>query len=290
MGCWNHTCALSNLPVLGGEHVYVFLLLEAPPFEKYVGSHCYASTYYNCLPFFFEGKYNDYGAIKNCHGKLLDSLIIPTIQAKLFEMEEGENESHDIAVTKKGFSIETLFNADHENRLFLNAWERFGYKQIIMPARLTHIVIKKRVLDSLLKNYSFQSYSSIVPSKNSDSEYNFEDLLQSGYSFLEDRAIKSTSQLENTYFAKMVLGNQEARWQTIFSLSRIIEDNVGTTLTEIMRQLAIYQILENFMQDSRRVWIKPSGVGSQEVETKAQELMATIVLKEAVKFKKTLDQ
>jgi len=278
------------MPIMGGEEVYVFLLLESPPFEKYVGSHCYPSTYYNCLPFFFEGKYNDYGAVENCHGELLNSIILPAIKSRLHEMELGENQCHDIEVKKKDFTIEKLFEADHEDRLFLNAWDHFGGKRTITPARLTHIVFKKQVLDKLLDTYTFQSYSEIVPGKNYNSEYSVKDLIKCGEDYIKTFKTKSRIESEFSYFRMIILGHQESRWQNIFQLTGISYDSDNPLLPEIIRQLAIYQTLENFMLDSRRVWIRPSGVGSQELSTTALEIMAEIVLDEAKALKRKIEE
>ena len=51
MGCWNHTCAVSSMPIMAGEPVMVV------PSLKIQGV-------LNPFAFPFEGEYNDYGFIE----------------------------------------------------------------------------------------------------------------------------------------------------------------------------------------------------------------------------------
>jgi hypothetical protein len=66
MGCWNGTCGISQLPILAGEKVKAFLLIQSDYNKEIKGSGTsYPSEYF--LPWFFpvSAEYNDYGSVEN---------------------------------------------------------------------------------------------------------------------------------------------------------------------------------------------------------------------------------
>ena len=113
MGCWNGTCAISNLHVTAGQDVAVFMLAKQKNSDN---SFCYSNALYDVCPVPFYGKYNDYGGVEECHGFGLD-IVVEAIREQLYEFGQGPNEYHDIEVNKATFDIEQLFEADHEGRL-----------------------------------------------------------------------------------------------------------------------------------------------------------------------------
>lgn len=61
MGCWNETDMLSQLPIMAGDPVKVFILLEELSEFRLCG--CDSAWKPLCLP--ISGQYNDYGCIEN---------------------------------------------------------------------------------------------------------------------------------------------------------------------------------------------------------------------------------
>ena len=130
MGCWNGTCAVSNLHVTAGQKVAVFMLLENAENKSF----CYGNAYYDLCPLLFYGEYNDYGAVENCHGFGLP-IVLDAIKDRLYEFGTGPNDCHDIAVNKDNFNIEMLFEADHEDRLGIQdakSWntDEYQYREL----------------------------------------------------------------------------------------------------------------------------------------------------------------
>lgn len=115
MGSWNSTCAVSNLHIRSGQEVVVFMLEKN---HKERDNFCYTNSLYQLCYMPFFGKNNSYGEVEYCHGAGLE-LLIEDIRENLLEMELGDNQYHDTEVKKDEFNIEKLFEADHENRLFL---------------------------------------------------------------------------------------------------------------------------------------------------------------------------
>jgi hypothetical protein len=114
MGCWNGTCAISNLHITAGQDVMVLLLLKN---DKESGDgFCYSNALYDVCPVPFYGKYDDYGGVEDPEGFGLN-LVVKAMRQQLYEFGEGPNEYHDCEVKRATFDIDKLFEADHEGRL-----------------------------------------------------------------------------------------------------------------------------------------------------------------------------
>jgi hypothetical protein len=112
MGCWNGTCAVSNLHVKYGQDVVVFLLAQ----NQQERTFCYGNALYDVCPVPFYGIYNDYGAVEKCHGFGMN-IVVEALRSQLYEFGQGPNQYHDCEVRKDKFDIDLLFEADHEDRL-----------------------------------------------------------------------------------------------------------------------------------------------------------------------------
>jgi hypothetical protein len=151
MGCWNGTCGLSGLPIIHGEEMYVFPILES-----YRDSFCYATALYRPSVVPFRAEYNDYGAGENCSGPALEFLIAG-IRENLIEMEVGENKYHDIAVKREGFDVDMFFETCHEKRLRMNNPLKSypGQKEY---REMFFTMIRKDVVDRLWNEWSFDMW------------------------------------------------------------------------------------------------------------------------------------
>ncbi len=66
MGCWNGTCALSNLSIHAGEKAYLILLVRTSNETRHMGGgFCYTRLDYSPIFVPLLGEYDDYGAIEN---------------------------------------------------------------------------------------------------------------------------------------------------------------------------------------------------------------------------------
>lgn len=148
MGSWYGTCAISNLHIKSGQDVAVFILLE----NKEKKTFCYENALYDLCPIPFYGKYNDYGAVEECHGIGMD-IIVDELRNRLYEFGQGPNSCHDIPVNKANFNIEMLFEADHEDRLGIEDSHSYNYNQDKHDLRGLE---KKKAEDGLTDSQQFE--------------------------------------------------------------------------------------------------------------------------------------
>ena len=292
MGSWNHTCAVTNLPIHAGEEVEVILLKAHERQDDY--SFCYPDAYYTPFPLTFSGKYNDYGSVEDCHGVALE-LIVSEIQKNLLEMEVGENEYHDIAAKKEGFDVEELFNLDHEGRLFIvNRKTQYDMRE---GMRVKHIVIRKEVYEGIIAGMTFEKWDR---EKSQYDHLKYEDLVEECKQFTEDMediiGLEQTDALKiywmmdgvigETMVSRMLANRGEGSYgadypirlvEMLFNMHKEGHEDYEAMLDNALR----LSILTRFMRDGRKSWHVPSGVGSQDQETDAQELCAKLTLSSA---------
>lgn len=186
MGCWNGTCAVSNLHVTAGQRVMVLMLLK----NAEARSFCYGNALYDICPVPFYGKYNDYGAVEDCEGFGLN-LVVDALRSQLYEFGQGPNSAHDCVVNQSNFDLDLLFEADHEDRLGIqenHRWSSDSYdlgelqrqkeeknglspeqnfeldrlankiKKVDTFRQVTHIIIHSDILDAILTKWYIEDY------------------------------------------------------------------------------------------------------------------------------------
>ena len=145
MGSWNGTCAVSNLHIRYGQDVVVLMLAK----NNNTDSYCYNNSHYDLCYVPFYGKYNDYGAVEDCHGFGMN-IVVDSLRRKLYRFGQGPNSFHDIEVNKDNFDIDKLFEADLENRLGIHDVRYNGTKYEI------HSLERMRDVDGLTEPQRYE--------------------------------------------------------------------------------------------------------------------------------------
>lgn len=159
MGCWNQTCGLTQLHIRAGQKVMV-----VPLTQSLRDSLCYTTPFYTPFPVPFYAEYNDYGAGENETGVGM-RLAMEHIKDQLVEVEQGENQYHDIPVKKEGFSIELFWEACHENRLHVKS----VFQRDKSPQEVGFVMIHMGIFEYLAEHYEFSDYD--YDSKTGRSQY-----------------------------------------------------------------------------------------------------------------------
>lgn len=134
MGCWNESCALSHLPIMAGEEIYAFLLLECP-FEK---QYSYSTGTYSPIAV-VHGEYDDYGGIENIRD---ENILKPVIQRFLSESGFScQGNSIDVIDFPGMFSLEESMEQSPWSRS-----QKFNSKT-------TRVFMKVSVLNDLIERF-----------------------------------------------------------------------------------------------------------------------------------------
>lgn len=297
MGCWNHTCAVTHLPIIAGEPVEVILLKASTNTEE--NSYCHADAYHSPIPLTFGGIYDDYGGVEECSGVALP-LLVETLKKNLFEMEVGENKYHDIAAKKDEFDIDKLFELDHEQRLFIVNPQKWEY-DMREAVQIKHIVVRKTVYDEIVRGVTFESW------KAGFKRIGYAELLAEIPQFTADLdemisqkdPLKRMLLMMNDQVGDTVLGAILAhRGEGTYGMNKPINT---TQLLASMREnkdpdfdamlinaLDMSQFMTIF-EHGRRSWNVPSGAGSQNEDTSYHEMVARLTLSEAELIKNRWD-
>jgi hypothetical protein len=301
MGCWNGTCAITNLPVMAGDKVYCLFLVESP-YKGVDGDHCYCDTYYTPFPLFFEGEYDDYGGVEKCSPE--SQYIVDFLKENIVEMEQGENKYHDVPVKVDDLDIYKVLEADHEGRLYVKNG-KYGKDEL----RFTHIIIKKNVLDSLLESVGLsynpkkengdEDYYTTLKAYYKDFESDFENVRQAIIKISEDDSMSRFMLLAGLTSLSISLKQTGYKMPDYWDIFRGMDIRYGykhaqqVILKEakdkdkhnhFLKCYIVMTVLNYYMGRSRKVWIKPSGEGSQDSNTNMQEITAKLITDAAVEI------
>ena len=283
MGSWNKTCGLSNLHIIIGTPVYVFVLEKNKTYDQ-----CYATGLFKPLLLPFESVYDDYGGGEDSSGPALE-YIMNGIKDDLVEREVGENVYHDIAVNKKDFTPEKFFESVHENRLTIQGHRR-------EPTQLYFTMMRKDIVDDILSNRIIEEYvgggEGTCGYDNNYIRYKFADIIADIRPLLNEameKIVEAKATKDNYKFQFMIYDgiegmfpvehpNKVAKWlrnnsyhySSIVNMKAVIIRGLEIGTIESINKLeelliehvkAIY--IDNFMSDARKTWIPGGHEGSQ---------------------------
>lgn len=271
MGCWNKTCGLSNLPIIAGEPVYVFVLEKHDP--KYSTSQCESTWLYKPAMIPFYAEYNDYGAGENCSGIGLD-ILMNNIRDVLIEMPQGENVYHDIPIVRSGFTVKNFFESVLESRLFMkNAHGN--------AVNIDFVMFRKDIVDYVLNNYQIETYyqNNYVATKFQDLVNDIPTLIK----LIAENIDKTVPYfvLENMLHKHKLLIMKFMRFDNyensrIFSgLDQLLDNNCENQqrLEEILTDVLKFMWINMYMTHVRKTWMPAGHEGSQSDERNAYRML-----------------
>ena len=296
MGSWSKTCGLSNLHITAGTPVYVFVLEKNKDYD-----HCHSTGLFAPLLLPFESVYDDYGGGEDSSGPALD-YIMNMIKKDLVELEEGENQYHDIPVKKEDFGPEKFFEAVHEDRLSIQG--RFRDE----PTQLYFTMMRKDIVDDILENRRIQDYvgdgkgtcgygNNYIKYKFADIVADIRPLLNDAMEIVgkidkEERAFKMLSGFD--YLFDQDYKNKVLKWMRSDSYrhSRIVDMKsvirrgleIGTVdsinkLEEILTEHVKAIYIDGFMDSARKTWIPGGHEGSQGMSGGALRLLGAATVR-----------
>lgn len=308
MGSWCKTCGLSGLHITAGEQVYVFVLEK----NNILNDQCYSTAFYRpfLLPFYSE--YDDYGGGENSYGVAFQP-IMEAICKKLVELDVGENEYHDIAVTRDKFGESLFFEAVHEHRL------KVKLHSLSTETNLEFVMFRKDIVDYILANWGREDYVGAGQGtsgwNNSYIQYGFQDIINDIPEFMTileakvaDQSLENKSWLDSVppelrlKLMSTLMGfdsmfdynekNKVARWMrgdryrylNLLSIQDLIVTALVTDQDREKAEMIITDYLkanyiDAFMHETRKVWLPGAHEGSQSNETQGYRVMCDAICK-----------
>lgn len=300
MGCWNKTCALSNLHINAGDPVYVFIMEQNPVGEN----HCYTTHLYRPILIPFYSEYDDYGRGENSSGVGLN-IIINALKKQLIEMEVGENEYHDIEVKKDKFDEQLLFESIRENRLYIrNVYA--GLKNQPENVPVEFVMMRKDVVDKILEKFQFEEYTH-VDGVFTKVFYGFSDVLEDVNNILlyiqkqveeaekdKDSVAALLMKFNRAYSMESMLkerGSKKSKllyyfdshhYSGIVNIMLELYNFIENDQIDLARELLIdaYKgaFIASFMERTRKSWIPQCGEGSQDTDLDGHKALAQTIL------------
>lgn len=306
MGCWNKTCALSNLHIHAGDPVYVFLIEQ----DGLSYNHCYSTHLYSPVLIPFYSHYDDYGAGENNSGAALP-VIINSLKKVVIEKELGENEYHDLEVKRDKLCGDNIFEIMQKGRLFVK--NRYSNTNSNLPEenKVEFVMMRKDVVDSILANFKPEcwdkdyktikiGFDEIIEDVDFAIEHVQERLKDvkkqyMKYGINEKEAVNLSSCLD--LYLPHVLEDRGSKMASfirffdpislagasrIVPIMEIFTDFVKTDETTLAKEFLIDALkgafIANFMEETRRSWIPQCGEGSQNIDTTGHKVLAQTVL------------
>lgn len=273
MGCWNQTCGISNLHILEGQEVVVFAMVENNTSDNNL---CYATGYYSPIMMPFYSKYGGYGGGEDSSGVGL-SLVMQMIKDHLVELPVGENESHDIAVSRDEFGEELFWEAIHEQRLIV------GYPYPTDRRHVGMMMVRKDVLDYIAENFQYNQNTDTMRLYTSDKvQYTFKDVLAQLPALIN---ILMQDVSEEEQWNRLIRGHLNfvgdvsplaVRWlneadtyrYAIFrvrdAIARYVASKDADGLLDVLTAHLTAVSVDNFLESTRKLWIPQGGAGSQD--------------------------
>lgn len=291
MGSWNKTCGLSNLHIYSGTPVYVFVLERNNSYE-----HCYSTGLFTPLLVPFESVYDDYGGGEDSSGVALD-LIIDGLKKNLIEMDVGENEFHDIAVKREGFTPEKFFEACSEDRMQIPG----RYSKEPIPIYFT--MMRKDVVDTIFatreiedyvgegkgtcghgNNYIRYKFADIVTSVRPMVERLAEDIAKSENEFVRYAIFDSLYRYRDDFLAAKWMGVDGHRFSRIVDVKHTVAGMLNNPTPEALDKVEALLIeylkgtyIDSFMSSARKLWVPGGHEGSQSTSGGALKLLGKVI-------------
>ena len=269
MGSWYKTCGLSRLPIMYGDEVLVFALEQ----NKDDSDRCYTTAFWRPVLVPYYSVYADYGAGENSRGIGLE-LLINGLKESVVDVEQGENQYHDIAVKAVEMTEELFYEAVHESRLSTTT------------GRVDFVMFRKDIVDYILNNHRIQRYAGDGKGNsgwgNAYIEYGFKDVLAAVPEFLYVfkeymkksqgvfLSIRGMFRRETNFnYVAEYLGIVDSYrmsniYHIIHTLSELFVQGKEQEAEELVKDALIGCYIESFMYGHRLVWMPGGHEGSQD--------------------------
>lgn len=292
MGCWNETCAITQLPIqVGDPVVLMFLARNSYTGEDHAG-FCYVNSMWTPKFLPVHGVYNDYGGIEQVEQNwntefILDHMKMEMAHVRLTKSHTAPVDPDELHFEKDpeqldldNLTIEDLVRAVHDDQLFVQGTHRGGvpvgwcmmhkwaWEHVTqsMLSRLDDPVPKEKVLEDGVEYYTAlkKKVVNLLEPDNNGVVHSFivrswekQDLVNWQNSF---HPFTSSS---GSFDGYTVLNGIRIYTDYLWELAEQGTQVSDHKVQQVLNDLSDYLILRQNMQSMRKFWSPQSGKGSQ---------------------------
>lgn len=300
MGCWNKTCAISNLHINYEDPVYVFIIQQ----QSLGSTHCDSTHLYQPILVPFYAEYDYYGEGTNISG-VAAPIIFECLKHQLIEKEVGENQYSDPEVKRDNLTMDNLFGLMRNRRICIknSYYERFGGPEELV---VEFVMMRKDIVDKILNEFKFDyfdenyktikiGFSDVIKDVdfviNSIQEYFWSD--DSMFRFHGPLSYSEEIWPVNSKMAGFFRCFNSINFSGIVNIVKVIYEFVENGKLEEAKEFLIDALkgayINKFMELTRRSWIPTCGEGSQNTDPDGHLFLAQAVIQVLQKEKEELD-
>jgi hypothetical protein len=272
MGCWNETDALTQLPILAGAPVKVFILVQG--YEA--ASICYCSDAWEPLCFPISGKYDDYGMIEDIKEDWNTAVILAHCNKLL---QEGRWQISERGKEMAKYDKEETSPPYASISMLLHAIEREYL-----------VAIKNQIKQLSLSMMHDEIYEAALAVSDFPDKYRQEivDTMK------ETVAAQKRDKDDNDILFKF---ETQEKLRKVFYGRHSMQDlymtpfitGITSAVEDVTHSLVDFARLVCFMENTRRHFAPQSGKGSQGMEFKTSADFLKMAYKFAAKQQKKID-
>ncbi len=260
MGSWNATCGITQVPILYKEPVaLIFLVQTRWPQPRAEGTH-YATDHWAPLGAPLYGTYDDYGQVEFSDHPHTDGML-QMLREQVLPKEQGPNSVHDLPIDPKTLTWDNVFQAISQDRLMVQGPRCIGMMMV-------HQKIYEHLSDSTATLYG--------------DRLTVESLEEQGRHYLEQTMMPSSNDEDDI---EQFLRRRKPFLERLFSKTfdrGVMQDFLDYEALvlqhpeEMISLLARFAIFHHHIDALRKLYMPPSGLGSQDPKT-LQHLQLTQV-------------
>lgn len=261
MGCWNGTCALTNLPIYSGEEIVLFIVKEQNLSSCNGGGYCNTTDLFTPISLPIIGTYNDYGSIENIKN---EDLILPKIK-KMFEEKsivfKSSNSTIDFDIEKS-----SLMQIIHQI-------ERGNIKGMENPS-----IVKMYELEGIVKSM-YLNVGIVMFHKQI-----YDILINKAYNnFYKDRYLSVIKNIKECLQDKSNISDNIYKYAHLFRTQfefdiEYIMDMIDSYDEDVLNKIVEVSIIDKVLSNTRKSWIPQCGAGSQGTTDNCYALISNFIL------------
>lgn len=303
MGCWNETCGITQLPILSGDAVRMFLILDHAPLD-----YCYCSISEAFIPYGvpLKGHYDEYGSLYDIKETISSNMTLENLKEQIvpnhgragkFDLENCDWQSIIEWMTSEQLLVAWSSTNNYrqkfleiekntkdkdnirkeEEKIVHDSRERNGYLRT-MYHMMVHEDIYQSMIDSPFRHKMWKDTLLYLQEYDRVKNTPFGSL-----------NLLSKLQHRNSFADLFASGRTEGEAFIRKFLYKIEEGVSDEELKQLSEDLSDFNTFSRSMYKMRKLWTPQAGKGSQDINHELYIKLAHAIIKHAEEAEKRFD-